>query len=698
MHFYTSAAALSLAALLPVPVDAFWRMPCPSRLLDQRMDPLIAPGVVSAHVHQIAGGNGFGYTETFEDARSSSCTSCPITADYSNYWSPTLYYEGQDGTFTKASQMDTPGSLGGMTVYYLQRGGPNNDTLLAFPEGFRMIAGNPFKRNFTNDFAADAISFVCLDYDGGSSSPMQALPTTPCPNGMRAQVFFPSCWDGVNLDSPDHSSHVSYPAIGSNDNGICPESHPFHLVSLFYEVTYNTSAFPWWEGNHGTGQPYVFAMGDPTGYGFHGDFINGWDVPTLQKAVDNCDDAGGVMQNCPYFEFFDPADNQLCKLPHTVDEDIYGPFDALPGCNPVTTTYEAALAAFVADCPVASIGAPEIVFTDVSRTMDWAYIGCIVDPASSSTRTLNGAGAGYTNEYNTDQSMTTVEWCLDMCNSKGFLYGGLEDGHQCFCDNTLADGREPVPYSWCQQPCVGNSSQYCGGAQLVSLYKSCNGSSSCTNVQYGNPIGDLKGGSTAVNQPIVFTELQAAISTAVAELTSFPANFISATYSGVVPVTSDISATAVASTIGTATASLSAFLSSVTAADVSLQAADSTQAFSVASAYSSATSSSIIPTSSSSTTKATSVAAKVHVASTIVGAGGSSSSSHSSSSTTTKSPHATSRTSSKSGAEYITVTEIDTVTMTETVTAPASAAASKRAAKKHQHAHAHAHANKRHDF
>jgi hypothetical protein len=25
---------------------------------------------------------------------------------------------------------------------------------------------------------------------------------------MRAETFFPSCWDGKNLDSADHKSHV----------------------------------------------------------------------------------------------------------------------------------------------------------------------------------------------------------------------------------------------------------------------------------------------------------------------------------------------------------------------------------------------------------------------------------------------------------------------------------------------------------
>lgn len=75
-----------------------------------------------------------------------------------------------------------------MTVYYLQRPGPNNDKLHAFPPGFRMIAGNPFVRNYTGDFAAQAVSFVCLDYDGGAPPEANYLPKVNCKDGVRAQV------------------------------------------------------------------------------------------------------------------------------------------------------------------------------------------------------------------------------------------------------------------------------------------------------------------------------------------------------------------------------------------------------------------------------------------------------------------------------------------------------------------------------
>lgn len=51
--------------------------------------------------------------------------------------------------------------------YYLPRGG-TNDTVTAFPDGLRMVSGNPSRREFNpNDIDNQAISFVCLDYAGG---------------------------------------------------------------------------------------------------------------------------------------------------------------------------------------------------------------------------------------------------------------------------------------------------------------------------------------------------------------------------------------------------------------------------------------------------------------------------------------------------------------------------------------------------
>ena len=111
-----------------------------------------------------------------------------------------------------------------------------------------------------------------------------------CPDAMRAQVFFPSCWDGKNLDSPDHKSHMAYP-IQNFNSGDCPDTHPVHLVSLFFEMFVNVNNFPYAPGR------WVYSFGDNVGLGLHGDFQDGWtDKSILQTAIDECADVNGNFQ------------------------------------------------------------------------------------------------------------------------------------------------------------------------------------------------------------------------------------------------------------------------------------------------------------------------------------------------------------------------------------------------------------------
>ncbi|OBT64345.1 hypothetical protein VE03_05813 [Pseudogymnoascus sp. 23342-1-I1] len=335
----TSTSALVAALLAIAPADAFWRLPCRAPLLYERTDPIVNPGTISAHSHTIMGGNGFSNDMNYADTQASTCSSCTVTKDFSNYWVPNLYYKGQNGSFTSVEQ------IGGALIYYLQRADPKDPEydsgLLAFPEGFRMLAGDPMLRSFTSTLEQRAISFACL---GTDTKETNEIPNINCPNGLRAQVFFPSCWDGKNLDSPDHKSHMAYPSLV--DNGVCPDSHPKRFISLFYEVVWDTPKFAdqWNGANH----PFVFSNGDETGYGYHGDFVNGWDVPTLQRAVTECTNLSGVVEDCPVFDFFEDAKVDACKIKPTISEEIQGTLAALPGCN--APSGEGAKAVAVKDC------------------------------------------------------------------------------------------------------------------------------------------------------------------------------------------------------------------------------------------------------------------------------------------------------------------------------------------------------------
>jgi len=291
----------------------------------QRADPIVNPGIAGSHVHSVVGANAFRRNMAGYKTGEANATTCNKAKDHSNYWVPQLYHQRSDGKWEMVK-------WGGSAIYYQKRAcdySPNarycNKSFvpLAFPEGFRMVAGDPARRTQDDkDFAQKAISIMCIDGNGGEHP---GFPTVKC-GTFRSQVYFPSCWDGVNIDTPDHKSHVAYPAIGDYNGGVCPQSHPKAIFSLFFEFWYEVGAYN--DLNR-----FAFANGDPTGYGFHGDFIMGWtDRDALQHAHETCITAS----DCPTLGN-QPTNPQPLLYPAIFEEDIglKGPIDKLPGNNPV---------------------------------------------------------------------------------------------------------------------------------------------------------------------------------------------------------------------------------------------------------------------------------------------------------------------------------------------------------------------------
>ncbi|KAI3400878.1 hypothetical protein diail_1568, partial [Diaporthe ilicicola] len=255
----------------------------------------------------------------------------------------------------------------------------NGENITAFPQGFRMIAGDTDRRNYSvgngdyeqpdpdksswlllgqttqTDLAQRALGFNCLDYSKAAEGslyrhflPSKEYIDANCPDGIRMELMFPSCWDGKNLDSDNHKSHVAYPDLVMN--GDCPEDFPVRLPGLFYETIWDMHAF-----NDKSGM-FIMSNGDPygtcsilslifaaktdhniTGFGYHGDFIMGWqedDSFKLQDAVDTCTSSSGRIQDCPLFTIQDQTTQQQCKidLPGLLlKDDIAGPMASLPG-------------------------------------------------------------------------------------------------------------------------------------------------------------------------------------------------------------------------------------------------------------------------------------------------------------------------------------------------------------------------------
>jgi hypothetical protein len=229
-------------------------------------DPIVFPGQPGrSHMHTFYGNTSTDADSTISSLSAASPSSCGRgmgTSDLSAYWVPSLMKKNPDGTSSvvKTDQLTT--------VYYRRAGGGMGPAVHPFPIGLRMIAGNAMA---TSDQSLSIVQWDCGG--GGLESPHMYA----CPGGdsqpIHASLVFPSCWDGVHLDSPDHKSHMAYAA----PDGRCPADHPVSLPEVTFEVD-----FPGIAG----GPDYYLASGGI--YSFHGDFIADWDNQVQNALVASC--------------------------------------------------------------------------------------------------------------------------------------------------------------------------------------------------------------------------------------------------------------------------------------------------------------------------------------------------------------------------------------------------------------------------
>jgi hypothetical protein len=115
---------------------------------------------------------------------------------------------------------------------------------------------------------------------------------------------------------------------------------------IFFEILFavDLDLFP-----HGNGvQPFRLACGDSTGYGLHGDFLNGWDVGIMQNALEdvsclaNNTNEGNNPAACKPFTPYVKASNpdQSCVIANPINnfEDLgfFHTMPHLPGCQSIT--------------------------------------------------------------------------------------------------------------------------------------------------------------------------------------------------------------------------------------------------------------------------------------------------------------------------------------------------------------------------
>jgi hypothetical protein len=219
-------------------------------------DPIVKPNMPgTSHMHDFFGNVTTAANSTF-DSLSHTGTTCSRPQDHAAYWVPTLMVDGQQVKPV------------GINAYY-RTGRRDPSSIRPFPPGLKIVAGNS---KATGPQKASVTTFGCRNMAGPPPS-ATAVPTCPTGrgDGLTMSIHFPDCWNGEDLDSADHQSHMAYSV-----RGVCPDGYPVPVPALTVHVKYDIA-----------GGPGVTLASGPF-YTAHADFFNAWDEATLASLVRSC--------------------------------------------------------------------------------------------------------------------------------------------------------------------------------------------------------------------------------------------------------------------------------------------------------------------------------------------------------------------------------------------------------------------------
>ncbi|MBF2008578.1 DUF1996 domain-containing protein [Chlorogloeopsis fritschii PCC 9212] len=230
-------------------------------------DAIIFPGQSGkSHSHTYFGNTQADAFSSYDSLRSSGNSTCRGgSANRTAYWVPTL--------FDKQGQAIKPAE----SHFYYKSGyfGIAASQINEIPDGLKMVVGNAQATSSQN---TDILYWGCWNRYVGKSGSIQK-----CDVGdfVVMNIDFPQCWDGVNLDSSDHKSHVVFPV-----NGACPSTHSVAIPNITMKVLYpvpsdgDVSGWRLSSDSYGTDQP--------GGYSIHGDWFDGWDTEIKDAWTNNC--------------------------------------------------------------------------------------------------------------------------------------------------------------------------------------------------------------------------------------------------------------------------------------------------------------------------------------------------------------------------------------------------------------------------
>ncbi|PPD57203.1 MAG: hypothetical protein CTY10_00230 [Methylotenera sp.] len=244
-------------------------------------DPIVYPNQKgAAHHHTFFGNTSLDYKSNLNTLSSTGNSTCQGgIANRSAYWIPSMID-------TSTNTPIVPDETG----FYYKHGSIDGSLIQAPPKGLRMIAGNA---KATTE-AESGYRFSCLP---GPNSTRKDWPwKAGIPKGADCapgdtlvfSISFPQCWDGKNLDSPNHKDHMAFPSHRTDKlpDFYCPASHPVPIphitVNVNFKITQASSTANWRLASDN------YSTSLPGGFSGHSDWVNGWDETVMAGIIKNC--------------------------------------------------------------------------------------------------------------------------------------------------------------------------------------------------------------------------------------------------------------------------------------------------------------------------------------------------------------------------------------------------------------------------
>ncbi|MFF3326290.1 DUF1996 domain-containing protein [Streptomyces sp. NPDC002889] len=264
---------------------------------------IVAPGVSNGahHMHDYVGNQANDAFASDEDLANGD-TTCRDQGDKSTYYWPVLRLQnGQNEADAQADGGGKDKNVGEIrtpTQVTLNFVGSPVGKVTAMPRFLRIITGDA--KAFVNGNANANASWSCTGFEDRQLKDKYPI----CPEGSQVvrSFKFQSCWDGQNIDSANHRTHVAF----ADQNGRCGNGFKA-IPQLVQRIVYDVPP-PVFEGDNSA----VFAVDSfpeqlHKPVTDHGDFINVFDDNLMRNLV-SCINEG---RKCgPGGAGAPPADNE----------------------------------------------------------------------------------------------------------------------------------------------------------------------------------------------------------------------------------------------------------------------------------------------------------------------------------------------------------------------------------------------------